>query len=200
AAASASGAVATALALVREPLRVALFVHTILGSSRVHQHCPLLSKFRPALILVIASVGYAYLNPRYLARGNVLRFWTMRNVAILGVLSCLSAAFGLSLGQSALFILDSYSKTLAYTFLIAVSIRHVRDLYTFVWAYVIACGILAYFSLFVFGLSKGSGYAARLDALYTYDSNDVCVVILVGLALTLLLVVVLHGWRRWLLL
>jgi O-Antigen ligase len=189
------------LALVRDPLRMALFVLTILTVSRVHEHYPLLAKFRPALLLVAASVGYAYLNPRFLTRANVLRLWPMRLVAILGILACGSAAFGISLGGSAAFILNSYAKTLAYAFLIAVSIRHVRDLFTFVWAYVISCGILAFFSIFVFGISKtGNSYVTRLNNLYTYDSNDLCVVLMVGLPLTLLLLTVERGAKRWFLL
>lgn len=201
-AASASyAAVQGRLRIVRDPLRIALFVLTILTISRVHEHYPLLEKFRPALLLVIASIGYAYLNPRYLTRTNVLRLWPMRLVAALGVLACCSAAFGISLGGSASFILGSYAKTLTYAFLIAVSIRHVRDLFTFVWAYVISCGILSFFSLFVFGIARGSGsYVTRLNNLYTFDSNDLGVVMMVGFPLTLLLLSVERGTKRWFLL
>jgi O-antigen ligase len=194
------GTAAAGLTLVRDPLRMTLFVLTIVTISRVHQHYPVLEKFRPALILVIVSIGYAYLNPRYLTRANVLRLWPMRLVAALGVLACSSAAFGISLGASASFILNSYAKTLAYAFLIAVSIRHVRDLFTFVWAYVISCGILSFFSIFVFGISKGNSYVTRLNNLYTYDSNDLGVVLMVGLPLTLLLLNVERGTKRWFLL
>ena len=201
-AASASyGAAQGRLRIMRDPLRSVLFVLTVLTISRVHEAYPLLAKFRPALVLVAASIGYAYLNPRYLTRTNVLRLWPMRLVAALGVLACFSAVFGLSLGGSASFILSSYVKTLAYAFLIAVSIRHVRDLYTFVWAYVASCGILSFFSLFVFEISRGSGsYVTRLNDLYTYDSNDLGVVMMVGLPLTLLLVTVERGTKRWVLL
>jgi O-antigen ligase len=188
------------LALVRDPLRIALFVLTILTISRAHEHYPILAKFRPALLLVVASVCYAYLNPRFLTRTNVLGLWTMRLVAALAVMACASAAFGISLGNSALFILNSYVKTLAYCFLIAVSIRHVRDLYTFVWAYVISCGVLAFFSIFVFGITKGNSYVSRLNNLYTYDSNDLGVVMMVGFPLTLLLLTTERRTKRWLLL
>jgi hypothetical protein len=189
------------LRIVRDPLRIALFLLTVLTISRVHQAYPLLAKSRPALFLVAASIGYAYLNPRYLTRTNVLRLWPMKLLVTLGVLACCSVAFGISLGGSALFILNSYGKTLVYAFLIAVSIRHARDLYTFVWAYVISCGILSFFSLFVFGISRGSGsYVTRLNDLYTYDSNDLGVVMMVGLPLTLLLFTVERGRKRWLLL
>lgn len=187
------------LRLERDPLRIALFLLTVLTISRVHQHYPILTSLRPALLLVAASVGYAYLNPRYLTRTNVLGRWPMRLVVILAILACGSVAFGISLGGSALFILDSYVKTLAYAFLIAVSIRHVRDLYTFVWAYVVSCGILAYFSLFVFGIERAGSHVSRLHNLYTYDSNDLGVVMMVGLPLTLLLLTVDRGAKRWLL-
>ena len=174
---------------------------TIVTISRVHQHWPVLEKVRPALVLAIISVGYAYLNPRYLTRANPLRLWPMRLVAILGFLACCSTAFGISLGGSATFILNSYAKTLVYAFLIAVSIRHVRDLFTFVWAYVISCGILAFFSLFVFGIARASGsYVTRLNGLDTYDSNDLGVVLMVGFPLTLLLLSVQRGPKRLLLL
>jgi O-antigen ligase len=185
------------LTIVRDPLRMVLFILTVITISRVHQHYPVLAKFRLAVLLVIAAVGYAYLNPRYLTRANVLRLWPMRLVAALGAWACCSAAFGISLGGSAAFILDTYAKTLAYAFMIAVSIRHVRDLFTFVWAYVVSCGILAFFSLFVFGMDWSEAtHSVRLNDLYTYDSNDLGVVMMVGLPLTLLLFTVVRGTKR----
>lgn len=195
------GEPASTLALSRDPLRVLLVLLTIVTVSRAHEHYPLLAKIRPALLLVIAAGGYAYLNPRYLTRANVLAFWPMRLVAALGVIACCSAAFGISLGHSASFIFDSYSKTLLYAFLLAVSIRGARDLYAYIWAYVISCSILTYFSLFVFGISRANNsYVARLNNMYTYDSNDVGVVLMVGVAFTLLLLVVARGLPRMFLL
>jgi O-antigen ligase len=188
------------LEMVRDPLHVVLFLLTIMTISRAHEHYHVLAKFRPALVLVVASVGYAFLNPRYLTRANVLAIWPMRLVAVLAVLACFSAAFGISLGASARFILDSYSKTLTYAFLIALSIRHVRDLYTYVWAYVVSCGVLAIFSIFVFGITKGNSYVTRLNDMYTYDSNDLGVVMMMGFPLALLLLTVERGMKRWLVL
>jgi hypothetical protein len=189
---------AAPLTLVLDPLRIALFVLTILTTSRVQERYPILATVRPAVLLVIASVGYAYLNPRYVTSTNVLRFWPMRLVAALGIQACCSAIFGISLGASATFILDSYVKVLAYACLIAVSIRHVRDLYTYVWAYVVSCGILAFLSIFVFGMSQASAsYVTRLGNLYTYDSNDLGVVMMVGFPLTLLLLTSARGAKRW---
>src|SRR3982074_1674637 len=89
------------LRIVRDPLRLLLLALTILTVSRVHQHYPLLMKLRPALLLVIAATGYAYLNPRFLTPENVLEFWPMRLLVLLGVLACGSAVFGISLGRTA---------------------------------------------------------------------------------------------------
>jgi hypothetical protein len=184
------------LALVVDPLRVLLFVLTVLTVSQVHQHYPILLKLRPALLLVAASGGYAYLNPRYLTRANPLQLWPMRLVAALGLLACCSAVFGISLGRSGSFILSVYCKVIIYAFLLAFSIRQAKDLFTFVWAYVVGCGILAFFSLFVFGIARTNTGFARLDHLYMYDANDLGVIMMLGLPLTLLMLTVSRGLRR----
>jgi len=188
------------LTLVRDPLRLLMFALMVLTISQIHQHYPFLMKLRPALLLVIAAAGYAYLNPRYLTRANVLQFWPMRLVAILGLLACCSAVFGISLGRSATFILSVYVKVILLAFLIALSIRQVRDLFTLVWAYVLGCGILAFFSLFIFGISRTNSGFARLDHLYMYDANDLGVIMMIGLPLVLLLLTVSRGAKRMLLL
>jgi O-antigen ligase len=165
-----------------------LFLLTVINVSRVHQSIPALAALRPGLLLVLAAAAYAFLNAKSLTRANILQFWPMRRVVLLAVLACLSVPFGIALGKSASFILDNYSKTIVYTFLIALSVRNVRDLYTMVWAMAVSAGILVFFSLFVFGLQREAiGHTARLSNLHTYDANDVCVVILVGLAMVLLL-------------
>lgn len=186
------------LAFSRDPLRITMFTLLIVTVSRVHQHYPILARLRPGLALVAIAGAYAWLHRKALTRDRVLQRWPMRRVLLLGVLSCGSAVFGISLGRSASFILESYSKTIICALLIALSIRQARDLYSLVWGYVISCGILAFFALFVFGMAKASNsYVTRLNDLYTYDSNDLGVVLMVGIALTLLLLVVARGMRRW---
>jgi len=184
------------LSIVRDPLRLLLFVLTVLTVSQLHQHYPSLLKLRPALLLVMGATVYAYLNPRFLTRVNVFSVWPMRLVVILGVLACGSAVFGISLGRSALFILNVYVKVIVYAFLLALSIRTAKDLFTLVWAYVVGCGILAFFSLFIFGISRTNSGFARLDHLYMYDANDLGVIMMLGLPLTLLLLSVSRGVRR----
>ena len=170
-----------------DPLRLSLFLLMIVSVSRIHQHFRFIAVLRPGLLLAGATAAYAFLNPRFVCAENIKRFWMPRVVIALGVLACLSVPFGVSIGGSGKFILDEYSKTLIFAVLLFVGIRNTADLYTLVWAFVISTGILVWMSLFVFGLKQGGGdEMARLSHLYTYDANDVGLMVLVGLALTLL--------------
>jgi O-antigen ligase len=188
------------LTMTHDPLRILLFLLMIVTISRVHLHYPILAVFRPALLLSFGAVVYAFLNPRSLTSNNVLNLWPMRMVTLIFVLACCSAPFGISLGNSGIFILDSFFKTIVYAFLLAVSVRNARDLYTYAWAFVVSCGILSYFAVFVFGLETGGSLTARLGELYTYDSNDLGVLLMIGLPLTLMLLFVDRGFKRVLLL
>jgi O-antigen ligase len=171
-----------------DPLRISLFLLMIISVSRIHQHFKVIGKLRPALILAAATGVYALLNPRFIRSENLKEVWFSRVVLALGVLACVSAPFGVSLGGSGKFILEDYSKTIVFAILLIVGIRNSTDLFTMIWAFVLSCGILVWMSLFVFGLSKASGSEAhRLSHLYTFDANDVGLIVLVGLALTLLL-------------
>lgn len=168
---------AAGLSVVRDPLRMLLFLLTIITVSRVHSYIGL-SALRPALLLVVLTGIYAFLNPRALNDGALLRTWPPKVMAALGVMACISVPFGMSIGGSGAFILETYSKVLLFGFLLIVAIRHVGDLYTFVWAYVISCGILVFIAVVVVGVSKTRG-------LITYDPNDLGLVLLVGLPLAL---------------
>jgi hypothetical protein len=119
------------LSFARDPFRLLLVALTIVNVSRVHQQFGFLSVFRPALLLVLAAAAYAYMYPKALTKAKLLSYWPMRRVAFLAVLSCFSVGFGISLGRSASFILDNYSKTLLYCVLLALAIRGARDLERF---------------------------------------------------------------------
>ena len=178
----------TYLKLARDPLRISLFLLTIITISRVHQHWKFIGKLRPALVLAFLTAVYAYLNPRLIERRGPFYTWPAKVTVALGVLACLSAAFGISLGGSAMFIITEYSKTLVFAFLLFAAIRNATDLYTLAWAYVVSAAILVWMALFWFGLSHASNSAVdRLSNLYTWDANDIGVVLIVGLALSLLI-------------
>lgn len=178
-----------------DPFRGAIFLLILLSLSRIHNHLGI-GQLRPALILAAVSGAVAIFNPRLINAEKVLQYWPARVILALGVLACFSAAFGISLGASAVFFLENYIKVIVLAFLIIVGIRHARDLSTFVWAYVASCGVLAYFAIFVFRVRMVGSGVARLNSLYTFDSNDVATILMSGLPLTLLLVQTSKGNKK----
>jgi O-antigen ligase len=169
-----------------DPLRIALFLLILISLSRLHLHFGL-DRFRPALLLAVITVAYALFNPRSVSTANLLRYWPAKVMVALAVTACFSAAFGLSLGGSGSFILFNFSKVLILAFLLIAGIRTAGELKFFVWAIALSCGVLAYYALFVFQLGYDSAsFAARLTNWYTYDSNDVSCILMMGLPLTIL--------------
>jgi O-antigen ligase len=179
--------VSAVLRLNLDPLRGALFALMVFSVSRLHQYHPLIAKLRPLLLLVAFTGLYAFLNPGKIAAEN-LRLKPPRLVMAVAIWACLSAPFGISLGGSAKYILDEFSKAILLCLILMVSIRNPRDLLTIIWGYVVGCAVLSYFSLFIFGMKKSAdSEMARLQGgMATFDANDVGLVLLIGLALSLL--------------
>ena len=161
-------------------------------------HFPILAALRPGLVLVALALLFAISSPKQLAGSAILKTWPARVTIAFLVLACMSAPFGISLGGSGSFILSDYSKTILFAILLMLSIRSARDLYTLAWAYVIGTGVLVWMSLVLFHVSTKGSRAARLGRLYAWDGNDVGVLVLVGLAMTLLTFQTSRRWGRWL--
>jgi len=190
---AAAGVAGDALRPMLDPLRIALFTLILMTVSRVHQHFTIIGRLRPALLAMAVAAGYAVLRPSSLPMRNFVRYWPGKVILALLVLACLSIPFGISLGGSAQFMLDNYSKVVLCAAFVAVAVRSARDLYLFVWAYVAASAILAWMMFSVFQLQTYGGYQ-RLAELYSYDSNDAGLVLLVGLPLAVL---TFQTGRRW---
>jgi O-antigen ligase len=176
-----------ALRLNLDPLRGALFMLMVMSVSRLHQYHPFIAKLRPLLLLVAFTGLYAFLSPKKISAEN-LQLKPARLVMAIAVWACLSAPFGISLGGSGKYILDEFSKTILLSLILVVAIRNPRDLLTIIWGYVAGCAVLSYFSLFVFGMRKAAdSEVARLQGgMATFDANDIGLVLLIGLALSLL--------------
>lgn len=172
-----------------DPYRMVLFALMFITIGRAHQHFSFLAPFRPALVLVFLAGIYAYLNPKYLAIGKVLATFPARVIAALGVMACLSVPMSISMGASAMFIISEYSKVLLFAFLLILGIRHTRDLYTLMWGFLLGTGFLGYLGTFVFKLraTRGDDFA-RIQSGYTFDSNDMGLVCVVGLVFAVLMV------------
>ncbi|UCG85489.1 MAG: O-antigen ligase family protein [Gemmatimonadota bacterium] len=180
-----------------DPIRLGLFVLTVLTVSRVHQHFGFLAQLRPAMLLVALTLFFALLNPNELVRGSLLRTWPAKVVLALAIAACISVPSAIALGQSGRYVIESYSKVIVFAFLLIAATRSVRDLATFVWGYVVGCAVLSWLALFVFGLEQDDGATFRLNDLHTFDANDAGCVLMIGIALTLLLIQASKGHGRW---
>ncbi|HET7189749.1 MAG TPA: O-antigen ligase family protein [Gemmatimonadaceae bacterium] len=158
----------------------------VLGISRLHQHFAFIGMLRPGLLLAGIGLAAAWFHPANLSDGSWKRRWTTKVVIGLSIVALGSIAFGISQGGAFHSFVENYSKVLIGTFLLMAAIRGARDLWLFSWAYVIGAGCLVWLALFVFQLSTDSAGVARLNDMYTWDSNDVGLVLLVGLPLTML--------------
>lgn len=176
-------------AFKRDLLRTCLYLLIVVTVSRVHGRFPMIADMRPGLVLVGLALFAAFLNPRALADSRWYGRWPAKVVLGLLVTALISVVFGISQGGSLFFFRENYSKTLVVTFLLMASIRELQDLWRYVWAYVVACAVIVWMALFIFQLQPGitEGFE-RLSKLETYDANDVCVVLLIGLAYCLLLI------------
>lgn len=185
------------LRIADDTLRRLLFFLMLMTIGRLHQHFSFLNPLRPALLVVGLAGLYAISNPQKLASGSIFRTWPAKVIAALGIMACLSVPFGISMGGSASFILQDYSKVLIFAFLLIAATRNAEDLYTFVWGFVNSVGFLAYLSLFVFRMQRATADGlVRIAQGYSYDANDIGVVMLIGLPLCLLLFHISSGKGR----
>ena len=170
-------------ALRKDPLRLALLTLIVLSLSRFGGYFGILRVLRPGLLLFVFCVAYAFLHRRKLILTNLTGSWTVRLISALALVAAGSTVFGISLGHAGKFILDNFSKTLAITFLMIVTIRDVADVRRLCWAVAMGGIVLASLSIFVVGISKSTSGVS-------YDANDVGVFMVMMLPIALML---LHG-------
>ena len=169
-----------------DALRLSQAALIVLGISRIHQTVSWMGSLHPAMLLAAIALLSAFLDTRRLADPGWMSRWTTRVIAGLALVSIGSMAFGISLGGSFHEFSDNYSKVIIGSLLLAATIRSARDLWFFVWAYLIGAAILVWMALFVFHLSVADNGMMRLDNLYTWDANDIGVLLLIALPLCLL--------------
>jgi len=163
-------------------IRMPLALLIILTISRVHQYFGFLNKVRPALLLFLWAGGLFFASAREGATQN-WREKPARLMLYLGGAAVVSTVFGISPGGSASFIMNTYWKVLALALMVAAAIRNDDDLWTLIWSYVIAIGVLSWMTLTVFHMESGANGFSRLGDGYTYDANDIGLVCLTGLPL-----------------
>ncbi|MEP6492870.1 MAG: O-antigen ligase family protein [bacterium] len=155
----------------------------IITISRVHQYFGILAKVRPALLLFVWAGGLFFSSGKREGATINWRETPTRLMIWLGGAAVVSTIFGISPGGSASFIMSTYWKVIALALMVAAAIRNDDDLWTLIWSYVIAIGILSWMTLTVFHMESGANGFSRLGDGYTYDANDIGLVCLTGLPL-----------------
>jgi len=166
-------------------LRLVLFVLILVNISRMHEYFGGISKMRPALIASAVAILCVFLRPKLVSLPQVLRYWPGKLIVSLFVLACLSVPFGISQGAAGSIIVNAYGKVILAAFLVAAASPTGRELFVLIWGYVASAAVLSFMSLFFFKLQSYDGYS-RLASMYSYDSNDAGLVLLVGLPLATL--------------
>jgi O-antigen ligase len=171
----------------RDALRISLALIILFGVSRIHQQSSLLALLRPGLLLTGIAFASAIFRQKTLAP-RWLHHWQVWVMGAIGIVTLGSIGFGISQGGAFWYFSNYFSKVLIGAFLLIAAIRHSRDLWMFIWAYVIGAGILVWMALFVFDMSMDSSGVVRLSNLDTWDANDLGVLLLIALPFCMLLI------------
>ncbi len=172
-----------------DALRISVMVILLLSIGRMQESLPFLMPLRLGLVCTAVGIAFAVTHRHTLAHGALLSRWPARVVVAIAVLACIGAPFGLSLGGSAAYMMDRFSKVIIFILLLMVAIRGTQDLRWYVWGFVIAAAYICYLSIFVIDVTSYYGSeVARLDgdALGAYDANDIGVILTMAIPLTLL--------------
>jgi O-antigen ligase len=168
------------------PVRIFLAGLMLVTISRIHDYVGLVGIVRPGVILFIGVLVAVLLYPRSVNLRNLSLAWPNRVMLGFFAVVLLSAALGLSVGGSGSFILGTYSRTMIFFCLLAITIGSVRDLRFLMSTYVVSTVILVFVVFFVAG-ARSYGSYSRIGETAMYDANDLCVVFLAGLPLALVL-------------
>src|SRR5687768_14740414 len=142
---------------------------------------------RPGMTFLALALLLVILKPRLVEWKNMTAAYASKRVLIFFGLACGSAIFGLSLGGSASYILNVYSRNLIFFFLIVIAIRNVHDLALLMWSFVASVGVLVVLAQTVLDLEFTREGLGRLGGGQgMFDANDIGMILVMALPLALL--------------
>jgi len=147
---------------------VAGYILTSVG--RVHQLFPQLGILRPAILTGVVAIGLWIFDRHASRRSTRLIVPTTKYLLAFLLWMALSVPGSISPGNSFILLFDSFIKTVLMYFVVAGSVRQVRDVERLAMVYLISATVYAGVVLSRFDL--GAGDAWRLGHLYYYDAND----------------------------
>ena len=179
-----------------DPLWGAIAVSIIIGISRIHQHFGPLMVIRPAMLSFLVAVGYSLLVPTALRTATLRETWYWKALVVIAICAILSIPFGISIGGAGSFFLNGFVSLLVYTFLMVLAVRNWRDLKFLVFVFLVGDALLLYLCLFVFGSQLATSGIDRLSFDYSYDANDVCVILVMSVPMAVFMLYSARGFAK----
>jgi len=153
-----------------DPLLLAVAGYILTAVGRVHQLFPAFEALHVAAITAFLAIAYFAFDARGDRQARLLWVPTTKLVAILLIWMAMSAANGINFGNSFDLVANNMVKTALMSFVIAASVRSMRDVERLALVYLI--GAVLYSTVVMSRFDLGSGDAWRLGHLYYYDAND----------------------------
>jgi O-antigen ligase len=137
---------------------------------RVHQLFPALEALRPATLTGVAAIVLYLLDRREVRWSSHVFVGPTKYLLLLLCWMMLSTAGALVQGRSFELVFDNFIKTVLMYFIVAGSVRGIRDVERLMTVYLAAAALYAVVVLSRFELGEGDAW--RLGRLYYYDAND----------------------------
>lgn len=170
-----------------DAVRLCLFAIMMVNISAIQMYLGPVRLLRPGMTLLVLAVLLVMLKPALAAWKNVTASYPSKRVLVFFALACGSAIFGLSLGGSASYILNVYSRNLIFFLLLVVAIRNVHDLALLMWSFVISVGVLVVLAQTVLDLEVTREGLGRLGGGQgMFDANDIGMILVMALPLAIL--------------
>jgi O-antigen ligase len=168
-------------------VRICLFSLMMVNISAIQMYMGPVRLIRPGMTFLGLAVLVALLKPKLVSWKNMTAAYPSKRVLVFFGLACGSALLGLSLGGSATFILDVYSRNLIFFFLIVIAIRNIHDLALLMWSFVASVGVLVVLAQTVLDLEVTREGLGRLGGGQgMFDANDLGMILVMALPLALL--------------
>jgi putative inorganic carbon (HCO3(-)) transporter len=147
---------------------VAGYILTAVG--RIHQLFGALEAIHLAAITGLLAVVLWLMDRRQERQSRTVPVATTRLAGLLLFWMIISVTSALRVGNSFDLVFDNFIKTALMSFVVAASVRTIRDVERLVLVYLV--GAVVYAAVVLTRFDLGSGDAWRLGHLYYYDAND----------------------------
>jgi O-antigen ligase len=166
-----------------DPLMICIAGYVLVAVGRVHQLFPVLSLFRPAILMGALAVLFLVRDASSIRRVRWVLVPTTQCAIAFLIWIALSMPGALVRGTSFELLFGNFIKTFLMFLVIAAGVRGVRDVERVAVAYLASATIYAAVILSRFDLGDGDSW--RLGDLYYYDANDFATLVVTAMPIAL---------------